>query len=309
VQFRRVAEGEGRASLDYAMPVACVSTSRESKVPRHIVCLTFDFDTQSGFIARGMTSPTALSRGEFGLIGAQRILALLKSHGIRATWFVPGFTIESHPRACEALLPDGHEVAHHSWAHVAPAQQTRAEEEADLVRANEAIARLTGRHARGYRSPSWDLSENTIDLLLAHGFLYDSSLMGADYWPYRARRGDHVELGKPYGYGEQSELIEMPISWSLDDYPHFEFVRTPTTVLPGLQSARTVMENWLDEFRYMQQTVDWGVLTYTMHPYVIGRGYRMLALERLLKDLAAAGAVFMTMEDAATEAQALLFAP
>jgi len=276
---------------------------------RHIVCLTFDFDTQSGFIARGMTGPTALSRGEFGLVGARRILSLLGEHRLRATWFIPGFTIESHPAACEDVVRHGHEVAHHSWAHVPPGQQSRDEEEADLVRANEAIARLTGRHARGYRSPSWDLSENTIDLLLAHGFLYDSSLMGADYWPYRARRGDHVELGKPYGYGEQSELIEMPISWSLDDYPHFEFVRTPTTVLPGLQSARTVMENWLDEFRYMQKTVDWGVLTYTMHPYVIGRGYRMLALERLLKDLAAAGAVFMTMEDAATEAQALLFAP
>ena len=35
-------------------------------MPRHIVCLTFDFDTQSGFIARGMTTPTPLSRGEFG---------------------------------------------------------------------------------------------------------------------------------------------------------------------------------------------------------------------------------------------------
>ena len=78
--------------------------------------------------------------------------------------------------------------------------------------------------------------------------------MGADYWPYRARRGDQVELGKPYRIGEETALIEMPISWSLDDYPHFEFVRTPTTVLPGLQSARTVMENWLDEFRYMQKT-------------------------------------------------------
>ena len=33
-------------------------------MPRHIVCLTFDFDTQSGFIARGMTTPTPLSRGE-----------------------------------------------------------------------------------------------------------------------------------------------------------------------------------------------------------------------------------------------------
>ena len=289
------------------MPVAPVSTFRETKVPRHIVCLTFDFDTQSGFIARGMTTPTPLSRGEFGLVGARRILDLLKSSGIRSTWFVPGFTIESHPGACEAVVRDGHEVAHHSWAHIPPAQQSREEEEADLVRANDAIARLTGRKARGYRSPSWDLSENTIDLLLAHGFLYDSSLMGADYWPYRARRGDQAELGKPYRFGEETALIEMPISWSLDDYPHFEFVRTPTTVLPGLNSARTVMENWRDEFSYMQQTVEWGVLTYTMHPYVIGRGYRMLALEGLVKDLAAAGAVFMTMADAAAEAQVRMF--
>ncbi len=289
------------------MPVAPVSTLRESKV--HIVCLTFDFDTQSGFIARGMTTPTPLSRGEFGLVGARRVLALLKSFGVRATWFIPGFTIASHPRACEAVVRDGHEVAHHSWAHVPPAQQSRAEEEADLVRANEAIARLTGRKARGYRSPAWDLSESTIDLLLAHGFQYDSSLMGADYWPYRARRGDRVALGEPYRPGEETALIEMPISWSLDDFPHFEFVRTATTVLPGLQSARTVMENWFDEFRYMRKTVDWGVLTYTMHPYVIGRGYRMLALEGLLQNLKDAGAVFMTLEDAAPAARERMFAP
>jgi peptidoglycan/xylan/chitin deacetylase (PgdA/CDA1 family) len=254
-----------------------------------------------------MTSPTPLSRGEFGLLGARRILALLKSGGLRATWFIPGFTIKSHLAACEAVLADGHEVAHHGWSHLPPAQQSREEEEADLVRANEAIARLSGRRARGYRSPSWDLSEHTIDLLLAHGFHYDSSLMGGDYWPYRARRGDQVEIGKPFGFGEETALIEMPISWSLDDYPHFEFVRTATTVLPGLQSARTVMENWLDEFRYMQKTVEWGVLTYTMHPYVIGRGYRMLALEDLVAKLAAAGAVFMTMEDAAAEARARMF--
>jgi len=278
-------------------------------VPRHIVCLTFDFDTQSGFIARGMTTPTPLSRGEFGLTGARRILTLLRSHGIKATWFVPGFTIESHPAASEAVVANGHEIAHHSWAHIPPAQQSRDEEEADLVRANEAIARLTGRKARGYRSPSWDLSEHTIDLLLAHGFLYDSSLMGADYWPYRARRGDRAELGEPFRFGEETALVEMPISWSLDDYPHFEFVRTATTVLPGSQSARLVMESWFDEFRYMQKSVEWGVLTYTMHPYVIGRGYRMLAFEDLVRKLAAAGALFMTMEDAAKEARDRFLSP
>src|SRR5580765_7861266 len=98
------------------MRVAPVSTFPESSVARPIVSLTFGFDTQSGFIARGMTTPTPLSRGEFGLVGARRILALLKDFGLRATWFVPGFTIESHPQACEAVVQGGHEIAHHSWA-------------------------------------------------------------------------------------------------------------------------------------------------------------------------------------------------
>jgi peptidoglycan/xylan/chitin deacetylase (PgdA/CDA1 family) len=271
-------------------------------VRRHIVCLTFDFDTQSGFIARGMTTPTPLSRGEFGARASLRILDFLKSRGLTSTWFIPGFTIESWPRECQAVIAGGHEVAHHSWAHIPPASQSRDEEEADLVRANDAIVRLSGRKARGYRSPSWDLSENTIDLLIRHGFRYDSSLMGGDYLPYRARRGDVAKLGEPFRFGEDTPLIEMPISWSLDDYPHFEFVRTATVVLPGLQSARLVMQSWVDEFLYMKKTVDWGVLTYTMHPYVIGRGYRMLAFEDLIAKLSAEGAVFMTMEDAAAEA-------
>jgi len=276
-------------------------------VPRHIVCLTFDFDTMSGFIARGLTTPTALSRGEFGARASSRILALLQSRRIRSTWFTPGFTIETYPRECEAVVKAGHEIAHHSWAHIPPADQSREEEQADMERANDAILRLTGRKARGYRSPSWDLSPNTIDLLVKNGFLYDSSLMGADYWPYRVRQDDIAERGQPYRFGWETALIEMPISWSLDDYPHFEFLRTPQTVLPGLQSARTVMGNWLDEFRYMKKSVDWGILTYTMHPYVIGRGYRMLALEDFVDALAREGAEFMTMEDAAQEAQPRLW--
>jgi peptidoglycan/xylan/chitin deacetylase (PgdA/CDA1 family) len=278
-------------------------------VPRHIVCLTFDFDTQVGFISRGMTTPTPLSRGEFGAMASRRILAFLKSRNLRTTWFIPGFTIESWPHECETVVAGGHEVAHHSWAHIPPATQSRDEEEADLVRANDAIASLSGKKARGYRSPSWDLSEHTIDLLLQHGFRYDSSLMGSDYAPYHARRGDVGKLGEPFHFGEETALIEMPISWSLDDFPHFEFLRTPSSIMPGLQSARAVMQNWLDEFIYMKRTVDWGVLTYTMHPYVIGRGYRMLALEDMVDRLRNEGAVFMTMEEATQEAELRLAGP
>ena len=133
-------------------------------------------------------------------------------------------------------------------------------------------------------------------------FSTSSSLMGADYWPYRARRGDQVELGKPF------HLAMKPNSSNADQlvagrFPVFRIPANCHSVLPGSQSARLTMESWFDEFRYMQQTVDWGVLTYTMHPYVIGRGHRMLAFEDLVKRLAAAGAIFMTMEDAAAEAR------
>ncbi|MFN5775362.1 MAG: polysaccharide deacetylase family protein [Burkholderiaceae bacterium] len=266
---------------------------------KHIVCLTFDFDAQSGFIARGLTTPTPISRGEFGVVASGRILDFLKRMGIASTWFVPGFTLESYPQACERIFAEGHEIGHHSWAHIVPATQTLEEESADFERAQNAIKRLTGQGAVGYRSPAWDLSPNTLDLLQQHGFLYDSSLMGDDYSPYFARQGDRAELGQPFSFGNLTQVLEMPISWTMDDHPHFEFLRWQNTVMPGLQSPRTVMQGWFDEFTYMQKSTETGILTYTMHPYVIGRGYRMLWFEDLVEKLQKSGAVFMTMEQAA----------
>jgi hypothetical protein len=91
----------------------------------------------------------------------------------------------------------------------------------------------------------------------------------------------------------------LPVSWTLDDYPHFEFVRTKTAILQGLMNANAVLDNWINDYVYMQRYVDWGVLSYTFHPFVIGRGHRMLALEKLLKTLQECGAEFSTMENAA----------
>ena len=41
---------------------------------RHIVCLTFDHDHLSGFIARDLTSPTAISRGEYDIVVIPRLV-------------------------------------------------------------------------------------------------------------------------------------------------------------------------------------------------------------------------------------------
>jgi len=271
-------------------------------MPRHIVCLTFDFDAMSGFIARGLTSPSAVSRGEFGAnVAAPRLLELLARYGIHSSWYIPGHTLETYPAICARISEAGHEIGHHGWTHVPPAAMSREQEEEGLTRANEQIRLLTGRGARGYRSPSWDLSPHTVELLLKNGFHYDSSMMGNDYTPYRVRQGDIISLDAAARLGVETPLIEMPISWTLDDFPHFEFLRTRDSVLQGLMNAGLVLENWIDDFLYLRDQLDWGVVTYTFHPFVIGRGHRMVILERLIMALVENGAIFMRLEDAALE--------
>jgi peptidoglycan-N-acetylglucosamine deacetylase len=265
---------------------------------RHIVCLTFDHDNMSPFIFRGMTTPTPISRGDFGIVATERLLALFAKYRIKTTWFTPGHTIETYPDCAQAVFAGGHEIAHHGWTHSVPASLSREEEEAELVRGNAAIKTLTGKNARGYRSPSWDITPHTIGLLLKHGFLYDSSLMGHDYLPYQAREPDTIELQKPAVRGKPTKLVEMPISWTLDDFPVFEYMRNPNGVQAGLMNASAVLENWVDDFVYMRENLDWGILTYTFHPHVIGRGHRMIMLEKLIKKLIELGAEFHTMEEA-----------
>ena len=273
-------------------------------MPQHFVCLTFDLDNASPSIARGMTTPTMISRGDFGMVATERLLGLMGRFEIVGTWFIPGHTIESYPASVRAVFEAGHEIAHHGWTHRVPASLGREAEEAELVRGNQAIRALTGLSARGYRSPAWDLSPHSIELLLKHGFVYDSSLMGHDYLPYQARDGDVVSLEAPIGFGADTPLVEMPISWSLDDYPVFEYMRTPTGLNPGLMNAELVGANWFGDFQYMAGHYDWGVLTYTFHPHVIGRGHRLLMLEGLIEKLRGAGAQFVTMEAAVTEYRA-----
>ena len=270
-------------------------------MPQHFVCLTFDLDNTSGMIARGLTTPTMISRGDFGMVATERLLALLQAHDIAATWFIPGHTIETYPASCAAVVAAGHEIGHHGWTHRVPASLSREDEERELVRGNEAILKLTGRAARGYRSPAWDLSPHSIDLLLQHGFVYDSSLMGHDYLPYQARQNDTVALEAPIIYGADTKLVEMPISWSLDDFPVFEYMRYQNLIQPGLMNAGLVLENWYDDFAYMRDHYEWGVLTYTFHPHVIGRGHRLIMLEKLIRRLREGGARFVTMEQAMAE--------
>lgn len=265
----------------------------------HLVCLTVDVDNTSAMLARGMTQRGMLSRGDFGAVGTQRLLSLFEAFGIKTTWFVPGHTIESYPKSIEAICRAGHEIAAHGWTHRQPARLSVDEEAAELLRAKETIQNFCGHPPKGYRAPSWEPSWNTTKLLAQHGFAYDSSLMANDYMPYYPTEGDVFDLDCPIVRGPPSQILEFPVSPSLDDFSAFETVRYESGFQPGLRATSDVLENWLGDFDYMARHFEWGVLTYVVHPHVIGRGHRMLFLEKLIRSIVEKGGRFVPMAEAA----------
>lgn len=255
------------------------------------ICLSFDVDATSVWIA-GTGNPAAISRGEFALVAVPRILGLLQRQGIPATFFVPGHTALAYPDLVRQIRDDGHEIAHHGWVHENPADFDRDGELAVFERGLEALDRVAGTRPVGYRAPSSELSSSSMSILLDQGMLYDSSCGGSDFSAYYQRVGDGISPTEPYVFGTTVDLVELPFSWILDDFPHMEFS-------PGWSSEQgapsAVLEIWEGELDYAYEHVPGGVYDLCMHPQVIGRGHRLLMLERLIASMRRPGVAFETM--------------
>ena len=200
------------------------------------VVLSFDFDAESGFLFRepekAKRSLAGLEERRFGpRVGVDRILRMLDQLRLPATFFIPGWTVENHRRSRMRIRDAGHEIGAHGNVHEAVDGLDAAQEEA-VMRAQLAILEdQLGVRPAGYRSPSWDVNVWTPEILKAHGFLYDSSLMGNDV-PY--------EIETSHG-----PLIEVPVQWILDDAPLFRHVYGATN---AIADPARVFDLWSREF-------------------------------------------------------------
>ncbi|MDO6729606.1 polysaccharide deacetylase [Marinovum sp. 2_MG-2023] len=260
-----------------------------------LVAYGVDVDAVAGWLGSygGEDSPDDISRGMFaGEVGSLRLLKLFEKYDLRTTWFIPGHSVETFPDEMAAVAKAGHEIGIHGYSHENPIAMTREQEMAILDKSIELATALSGKRPTGYVAPWWEFSNVTNELLLERGIKYDHSLMHNDFHPYRVRVGDswtkidytqHPDAWmKPLVRGEETDLIEIPANWYLDDLPPMMFVKkSPNS--HGFVNPRDIEQMWKDQFDYVYRENDYAVFTMTIHPDVSGRPQVLMMHERLIE--------------------------
>ena len=273
-----------------------------------------DLDAVAGWLGSygGENSPDDISRGIFaGEVGTPRLLRLFDKLGIKTTWFIPGHSIETFPEETKQIVGAGHEIGMHGYSHENPLAMTPQQEEAVLVRCIDLIAQVSGRRPTGYVAPWWEFSHVTNELLLKHGIKYDHSLMHKDFECYYVRVGDRwtkIDLSLPAAdwmqglvRGRETDLIEIPANWYLDDLPPMMFIKNSPNS-HGFVNPRDIEQMWRDQFDYVYREYDDAVFPITIHPDVSGRPQVLLMLERLIAYITAhPGVRFCTFDEIADD--------
>ena len=249
---------------------------------RCAVALSFDSDHETQTLRWGHDSPGRLSAGEYGArVGVPRILKLLESTQIPATFFVPAVVAMLYPEEQRRVIGEGHEIGIHSWIHELNSQLP-PENERDLQRrAADVLEKIAGVRPVGIRTPSWDFSAHTLAITREMGLLYDSSLM-ADDDPYEL-----LEDGKPTG------VVELPVEWIRDDAPYLTMDRFGSARPYTPPSA--VLEVFVREFD--QAYEDGGLYLLTMHPHVIGHSSRIQILGELIAHIQSRPGIWFARHD------------
>lgn len=241
------------------------------------IALSFDSDHETNELREGGESIGKLSQGQYGnRQGIPRILDILRTEGVRASFYVPAVTALLYPDEQRRVSAEGHEVALHGWIHERNSVLPEPAERDLMLRSADVLEKTAGQRPVGIRTPSWDFSPSTLAIARDMGLLYDSSLM-ADV--------DCYELLLD---GQPSGLVELPVEWIRDDAVYFNMNR-----FAGLRPY-TPPADVFDIFRRELEAAhaEGGIFQLTMHPHISGYRSRIWILRELIRHAKSLGNVW-----------------
>ena len=225
---------------------------------------------------------------EYGMrAGMPRLMRMLDERGIRASTFMNAQCADVYPACAEAMLSAGWEFVGHGWY-----QRSLATEEDEAAVIDRSLARLealTGKRTRGWFGPGVGETENTPDLLRERGieWLSDWYVDDLPCW-MRTRHGPMIAM--PY----TMELNDVPL-WVVQGHGSEELLRR----------LQATLETFDQELEHNPK-----VLTFGLHPHLVGVPHRAPVFQRCLDLLLARDdTVFVTGSEIADWFQAVATGP
>ena len=105
----------------------------------------------------------------------ERMLELMAERGARCTCFVLGWVAEKCPGLVRRIAAAGHEIASHGYGHELLYTLSPAAFREDVKRGVGLLEAAAGQKVRGYRAPSFSITDWALDVLKELGLDYDSS--------------------------------------------------------------------------------------------------------------------------------------
>jgi peptidoglycan-N-acetylglucosamine deacetylase len=251
------------------------------------LCLTFDNLGQAKSVFDGRASLPDPRAPEVA-IAYPNVLGLLRDLGVKATFFVEGWSALHFPHTIEAIISAGHEIGLHGWIHEKFSDLAQPKAVQYISDGTAALNRF-GLTPAGFRAPGGVRGSYAADILKQAGYLYDSSvetefdasacLLETDY------SGDSVTA-------LDNGLIAVPWRWSMIDAIHYMI--SPQ----GLRNPEALADYWCS---MVENAANHGRMTTIIgHAHVSGlEKSRLAALRRVLEHALGVGMEIVTAERAA----------
>jgi peptidoglycan/xylan/chitin deacetylase (PgdA/CDA1 family) len=236
---------------------------------RMALLLTVDFFDDAAILTqepRMAGRAKSLSVWQIGATrGVDRLLHAFDEAQVRTSWFVPGVVAQRHAGLLRRIHAAGHEIGNVTWACENFDALTLAAQRESFVRAQAAIADVTGQAPIGFRAPFGNWAPGFTDVLADAGIQWSSSWRGDDR-PYFHHQ--------PNAAHEQ-RVVEIPLHYELEDEPYFSFNLFPPIPVgqPRIASYREALANFKQDFDGFHR---FGLcLPMRIHPEILGTAGRI----------------------------------
>lgn len=179
--------------------------------------LFLTFDVEEWILPEYHNFESSLNRNtEFSSSGCIKILNLLKSYNVKATFFITGYFAEREPQILRMIDDAGHEIASHAYCHTDLTRQNKDDLKNIIAQSTEILSCIVSKDIKGFRAPWCYINQDIIEILSELDYQYDSSIhpaivFGHYYnWkyplePYFLNRDDLTRQ-------DRRKLLEIPIS-------------------------------------------------------------------------------------------------